>query len=177
MATNLRLTGAQTSTREESDIRINTNDLNQIICASTKLGGTQPMSFSTDGGATWNQASLPQFTGDARQGDPTIDWTSDGTAWTVTIGIITTTDLVMRTFKSTDQGATWTFDSTVTTTQSNMDKQALWIDHSPTSPHTDNMYLIWHNGSPCFVSTRKGPSGTWSTPLQISGSETKGTAI
>lgn len=177
MATNLRLTGAQTSTREESDIRINTNDMNQIICASTKLGGTQPMSFSTDGGATWNQASLPEFSGDARQGDPTIDWTSDGTAWTVTIGIITTTDLVMRTFKSTDQGATWTFDSTVTTTQSNMDKQALWIDHSPTSPHTDNMYLIWHNGSPCFVSTRKGPSGTWSTPLQISGSETKGTAI
>jgi hypothetical protein len=177
MATNIRLTGAQTSTREESDIRINTNNLNQIICASTKLGGTQPMSFSTDGGATWGQASLPQFAGDARQGDPTIDWTSDGTAWTVTIGIITTTDLVMRTFKSADQGATWTFDSTVTATQSNMDKQALWIDHSATSPHTDNMYLIWHNNSPCFVSTRKGPSGAWSAPLQISGSETTGTAI
>jgi hypothetical protein len=177
MATNIRLTGAQTSTREESDIRINTNNLNQIVCASTKLGGTQPMSFSTDGGATWGQASLPQFAGDARQGDPTIDWTSDGTAWTVTIGIITTTDLVMRTFKSTDQGATWTFDSTVTGTQSNMDKQALWIDHSATSPHTDNMYLIWHNNNPCFVSTRKGPSGAWSAPLQISGSETTGTAI
>jgi hypothetical protein len=177
MATNLRLTGAQTTSREESDLRINTNNLNQIICASTQLGATQPMSSSTDGGATWSQASLPEFTGDARQGDPTIDWTSDGTAWTVTIGIITTTDLVMRTFKSTDQGTTWTFDSTVTTTQTNMDKQALWIDHSTTSSHTDNMYLIWHNGSPCFVSTRKGPSGTWSAPLQISGSETTGTAI
>ena len=130
MVTNVRLTGAQTTTREESDIRINTDNLSQIICASTQLGGTQPMSYSTDGGATWSQAGLPEFTGDARQGDPTIDWTSDGTAWTVTIGIIATTDLVMRTFKSTDQGATWTFDSTVTTTQSNMDKQALWIDHS-----------------------------------------------
>jgi hypothetical protein len=177
VVTNLRLTGAQTTTREESDIRINTNNVQQIICASTQLGGTQPMSSSTDGGATWSQASLPEFTGDARQGDPTIDWTSDGTAWTVTIGIITTSDLVMRTFKSTDQGTTWTFDSTVTTTQSNMDKQALWIDHSATSPHTDNMYLIWHNNNPCFVSTRKGPSGTWSAPLQISGSETTGTAI
>lgn len=177
MATNLRLTGAQTSTREESDIRINPNNLNQIICASTKLGGTQPMSFSIDGGATWSQASLPAFTGDARQGDPTIDWTSDGTAWTVTIGIISLSDFVMRTFKSVDQGQTWTFDSTVTNTQSTMDKQALWIDHSATSPHTDNMYLIWHNGSPCFVSTRKGPSGTWSAPLQISGSETTGTAL
>ncbi len=177
MATNLRLTGAQTTTREESDIRINTNNISQIICASTRLGGTQPMSFSIDGGATWSQANLPQFTGDARQGDPTIDWTSDGTAWTVTIGIVTTTDLHLRTFKSTDQGANWTFDSTVTTAQSNMDKQAFWVDHSPTSPHTDNMYLIWHNGSPCFISVRNGPSGTWSAPVQISGSETTGTAI
>ena len=177
MVTNVRLTGSQTTTREESDIRINTDNISQIICASTRLGDTQPMSFSIDGGATWTQADLPQFTGDARQGDPTIDWTSDGTAWTVTIGIVTTSDLHLRAFKSVDHGATWTFDSTVTTTQSAMDKQALWIDHSPTSPHTDNMYLIWHNGAPCFVSVRNGPSGTWSAPLQISGSETTGTAI
>ena len=174
---NLRLTGAQTTTREESDIRVNTNNLQQIICASTQLGGTQPMSYSTDGGDTWSQASLPEFSGDARQGDPTIDWTSDGTAWTVTIGISAATDLVMRTFSSTDQGGTWTFDSTVTSTQSSMDKQALWIDHSATSPHTDNMYLIWHNSNPCFVSTRKGPGGTWSAPLQVSGLETTGTAV
>ena len=131
MVTNVRLTGSQTTTREESDIRINTDNISQIICASTRLGNTQPMSFSTDGGATWSQANLPQFTGDARQGDPTIDWTSDGTGWTVTIGIVTTSDLHLRTYKSTDQGATWTFDSTVTTTQSAMDKQALWKDQMP----------------------------------------------
>ena len=178
MATNLRLTGAQTTTREESDIRINTGNLNQIICASTKLGATQPMSFSTDGGGTWSQASLPQVTGDVRQGDPTIDWTTDGTAWTVTIGInAANTSLIMRTFKSTDQGATWTFDANVSATQTNMDKQAFWIDHSATSPHKDNMYLIWHNGAPCFASVRKGAGGAWSTALQISGAETTGTAI
>ena len=177
MATNVRISGSNPDSREESDIRFNYNNLQQIICASTKLGGNQPMHFSTDGGTTWSTASLPGFAGDARQGDPTIDWTSDGTAWTVTIGIITTTNLHLRTFKSTDQGATWTFDSTVSSTQSAMDKQALWIDHSSTSPHEDNMYLIWHNGAPCFVARRAGPSGTWQTPLQVSGSETTGTAI
>ena len=150
---NVRISGNNPGDpREESDIRYNYNNLNQIICASTKLGGNQPMHHSGDGGATWLTASLSTRPGDVRQGDPTIDWTSDGTAWTVTIGISATLQLVMRTFSSPDAGATWNFDSTVTLTQTAMDKQALWIDHSPPSPYKDNMYLIWHNGAPCFVS-------------------------
>ena len=178
MAANVRLSGSNPGDpREESDIRINYTNLQQIICASTKLGGNQPMHRSGDGGATWLQSSLPGFAGDARQGDPTIDWTSDGTAWSVTIGISPATLLVLRTYKSIDAGATWAFDSTVTTTQSAMDKEALWIDHNPSSPFKDNMYLIWHNGGPCFVSVRPGPGGAWSAPLQISGAETTGTAI
>ena len=88
MPLNVRLSGAQTSPREESDLRFNYRDLRQIIAASTKLGGTQPMHFSKDGGHTWSQSSLPPFGApDVRQGDPTIDWTSDGTAWSITIGI------------------------------------------------------------------------------------------
>ena len=178
MAINVRLSGSNPGDpREESDIRFNYNNLNQIVCASTKLGGNQPMHHSSNGGATWLQSSLPGFAGDARQGDPTIDWTSDGTAWSVTIGISPTLQLVLRSYKSTDGGATWTFDSTVTNTQSAMDKEALWIDHSPSSPHKDNLYLIWHNGNPCFVSVRQGPGGAWSVPQQISGGETTGTAI
>ena len=74
MATNVRISGANRDPREESDIRLNYNNVSEIICASTKLGGNQPMSFSTDGGATWSQSSLPGVTGDVRQGDPTIDW-------------------------------------------------------------------------------------------------------
>ena len=178
MATNVRISGANPDSRQESDIRFNYNNLNEIICASTQLGGNQPMSFSTDGGATWSQASLPGVTGDARQGDPTIDWTSDGTAWTVTIGIAPmNASLIMRTFKSVDQGATWTFDSDVGGGQTAMDKQALWVDHNASSPFKDNMYLIWHNGKPAFVSRRVGPNGAWSAPLQVSGSETTGTGI
>ena len=178
MPANIRLSGSNPGDpREESDIRFNYNNLDQIICASTKLGGNQPMHYSADGGATWLQSSLPGFAGDARQGDPTIDWTSDGTAWSVTIGISPTLVLVLRAYRSADGGITWTFDSTITGTQTAMDKQAFWVDHNPSSPFKDNMYLIWHNGAPCFVSVRLGPGGAWSAPLQISGGETTGTAI
>lgn len=178
MPLNVRLSGAQTSPREESDLRFNYRDLRQIIAASTKLGGTQPMHFSKDGGHTWSQSSLPPFGApDVRQGDPTIDWTSDGTAWSITIGISASLQLALRCFKSTDAGATWTFDSTLPGGQTAMDKEALWVDHHHSSPHRDNMYVIWHNGAPCFVAVRNGPGGTWSAPLQISGAETTGTAI
>jgi hypothetical protein len=178
MPANIRLSGSNPGDpREESDIRFNYNNLDQIISASTKLGGNQPVHYSADGGATWLQSSLPGFAGDARQGDPTIDWTSDGTAWSVTIGISPTLVLVLRAYKSADGGITWTFDSTITGTQTAMDKQAFWVDHNPSSPFKDNMYLIWHNGAPCFVSVRLGPGGAWSAPLQISGGETTGTAI
>jgi hypothetical protein len=176
MATNRRLSGTPGSPREESDIRYNYTNLNQIICASTQLGGTQPIHYSTDGGVNWSQTNLPPVAGDARQGDPTIDWTSDGTAWSITMGI-TPTSFVLRCFRSPDAGATWTFDSTLTSTQTNMDKQAFWVDHSPASPHRDNMYATWHNNAPCFVATRAGPGGTWQAPLQVSGAETTGTAI
>ena len=178
MPANIRLSGSNPGDpREEFDIRFNYNNLDQIICASTKLGGNQPMHYSADGGATWLQSSLPAFAGDARQGDPTIDWTSDGTAWSVTIGISPTLVLVLRAYRSADGGITWTFNSTITGTQTAMDKQAFWVDHNPSSPFKDNMYLIWHNGAPCFVSVRLGPGGAWSAPLQISGGETTGTAI
>lgn len=180
MPTNLRLTGAASGPREESDVRMNYGNVQQIICASTNLSGTQPMSYSIDGGSSWNQSNLPAVTGstDVRQGDPTIDWTFDGSAWSATLGIdATTTILKLRFFKSIDQGQTWTFDSTVANSQTSVDREALWIDHSATSPYKDNMYLIWHNNAPCFVAVRQGPAGTWSSPQQISGSETTGTAI
>ena len=43
------------------------------------------------------------------------------------------TTLKMRSYKSTNGGATWTFDNTFSGTQTNTDKEMLWIDHSATS--------------------------------------------
>ena len=170
----------QTVSRSESDIRVNYWNPSKIIAASNNIGGSgqQAQFFSTDGGATWGQTTLPLQTGDAFHSDPTVDWTSDGTAWSTTIGINSAgTVLKMRAYKSTNGGATWTFDGTFSGTQTNTDKQMMWVDHSATSPFKDNIYVIWHNGNPAFVNRRTGPAGAWQTPIQVSGAETTGTAI
>jgi hypothetical protein len=178
--TNLRVSGAQTVPRSESDIRVNYWNTQKIIGASNNIGGSgqQAQFFSSDGGATWGQTSLPLQIGDAFHSDPTVEWTSDGTAWSTTIGINSTgTQLRMRAYKSTNGGASWTFDNTFSGTQTNTDKQMIWVDHSATSAFKDNLYACWHNGLPQFFNRRTGPAGAWQTAIQISGAETTGTAI
>jgi hypothetical protein len=174
---NLRISGQSDTPRSESDIRINPGNSKQIIAASNNIGsGHQAHFFSADGGASWGQTTLPLLTGDSTHSDPTVDWTSDGTAWATTIGInADTTVLQMRAYKSTDGGQNWIFDGTFSGDQTSADKQLMWVDHSQTSPFRDRIYVIWHNGRPAFVTFRNA-SG-WHTPTQISHAETTGTAI
>ncbi len=184
--TNLRISGAQSFPISESDIRVNYYDTSQIIAAANEISpnGTQAQFYSSDGGFTWGQTNLPlaSGSGDAVHGDPAVDWTSDGTAWAITIGFQRDAlgfpeNLHLRCYKSTDGGQTWAFESTPSGTQTNADKEVMWVDHSPTSPFKDNMYVIWHNGLPAFVARRTGIGGAWATPIQVSGAETIGTAI
>jgi PKD repeat protein len=175
-----RISGAQTSPRSESDIRVNFFDTTKIIGASNNISesGMQAMFFSTNGGVSWGQTTLPLITGDAFHGDPTVEWTSDSTAWSTTIGIDSTGNVLkMRAYKSTNNGATWTFDNTFSGSQSAADKPMIWADHSSTSSFKDNLYAIWHNGAPVFMNRRTGPGGAWQTPIQVSGAETTGTGI
>ncbi|HEX3532274.1 MAG TPA: hypothetical protein VH988_34875 [Thermoanaerobaculia bacterium] len=175
-----RISGAQNSPHSESDIRVNYWDPLKIVGASNNISGSgsQAQFYSTDGGATWGQTNLPLQPGDAFHSDPTVDWTSDGTAWSTTIGINSSgTTLQMRAYKSADNGATWTFDATFSGTQTDADKQIMWVDHSATSAFKDNVYVIWHNGLPAFMNRRTGPAGSWQTPAQVSGAESSGTAI
>ena len=177
-----RISGLQTTPRSESDIRVNYWDPTKIIGGSNNISasGSQAQFYSTDSGTTWGQSNLPVQTGlnDAFHSDPTVDWTSDGTAWSTTIGINSAaTVLRMRAYKSTDNGATWTFDATFSGSHNSADKQIMWTDHSNSSPFKDNIYVCWHNGTPAFTNRRTGPGGSWQTPLQISGAESTGTAI
>jgi len=179
VGTNLRTSGAQTVPRSESDIRINFLNPLKIIIASNNIGGSgqQAQYFSSDGGATWGQSFLPLVSTDSFHSDPAVDWTSDGTAWSTTIGIRGNT-LKMRAYKSTNGGQTWTFDNTFSGTQKNTDKELMWVDHSATSVFKDFIYACWHNGNPQFVNRRNGPAGAWlATPIQVSGAESTGTAI
>ncbi len=172
---NLRISGSHSAPRSESDIRVNYWDPQKILSASNNIGGTgrQGQYWSTNGGSTWGQTELPLAAGDSYHSDPTVDWTSDGTAWSTTIGI--NSGLRMQAYKSTNNGATWTWDATFSGAQTAADKQMMWVDHSGASPYADNIYVCWHNNTPQFVNRRT--SSGWGTPLQISGSETAGTAI
>jgi len=176
---NRRISGAKKTPRSECDIRVNFRTPKQIIAASNAIGGDghQAQYYSSTGGVTWHQTSLPLVDGDTMHSDPTVDWTSEGTAWATTIGIEGQNTLRMRAYKSTDGGKTWVHDAILSGAQTNADKQMMWIDHSPTSPFMDNIYVIWHDGSPAFVNRRTGPTGAWQTPLRVSGVETTGTAI
>lgn len=95
---NVRISGANTTPRSESDIRINYGNPNQIISGSNNLGESrQAQFFSSDGGVTWGQTTLPLLPGDSLHSDPTVNWATDGTAWATTIGIdASTTILQMR---------------------------------------------------------------------------------
>jgi hypothetical protein len=176
--TNVRTSGAQSNARSESDIRINYWDPTKIISASNNIGGsgTQGVYYSTDGGVTWGQTNLPLASGDAFHSDPTVEWTSDGTAWSSTMGINSgQTVLKVQSYRSTNGGATWTFDGTISGSQTNTDKQMEWADHSGTSPYANNIYVIWHNGNPAFMNRRT--SSGWGTPIQVSDSQATGTCI
>jgi hypothetical protein len=175
VAADLRLSGAQTSFRSESDIRYNYTNLQQLVGACNAVSaGPLAIFYSSDGGVTWLQSNLPAVTGDSFQGDPAVDWTSDGNAWALCVGIGNATlGNIVRSFKSTDAGKTWIHDSIVSGgTQKNVDKPVLWIDHSPSSAYRDTLYALWWNSSPTYISHRSGTAGTWSAPLQISGAET-----
>ncbi|HNG96104.1 MAG TPA: sialidase family protein, partial [Acidobacteriota bacterium] len=168
----LRVSGTQTARRSESDIRINYWDTNKIISASNNIGGSglQGQYFSTDNGVTWGQTTLPVGPSpDSFDSDPTVDWTSDGTAWSSTLGINSGgSSLSLRNFRSSDNGATWTFEATASGSQTNVDKQMVWVDHSATSAFKDQQYAIWHNGAPVFMNRRTaGGGGTWGTPIQV----------
>jgi len=177
---NLRISGAQPDPRSESDIRINFFNPSQILGAANDVvasGGTQAMFYSSDGGANWGQTSLALISGDSLHSDPTVDWTSDGTAWSVTIGVVpgSTLTLRLRAYKSLTGGASWTFDNTVSGTQTNTDKELLWADHSAASAFKDTLYVCWRGGSGAWVGRRTAAG--WAAPVQVSSNETKSAAI
>jgi hypothetical protein len=170
VASDIRLSGSQTDPRTESDIRVNYNNLQQIIAAANvDATSAQAQFWSADGGATWKQTLLPFAPGDSNHTDPTVDWTSDGTAWALTIAI---PNNQIRAYKSSDGGATWTFDGTPSGTQTTADKELMWVDHSAASPYKDTIYVIWQR--PTFVARRT--SAGWQAPVRVSGSETTGSS-
>ena len=178
---------SSTNRRSESDIRINPFSTQNIVAASNDpTSGHQVQYYSSDGGSSWGQVSLSLFSGDALHSDPAVDWTSDGRAWSITLGInAARTILRGRAYFSTDGGATWSQETTWSGSQTAVDKELMWVDHFATkvdgspNPFKDQIYAIWHNDMPAFMTRRTaGAGGTWlASPVQVSGAESTGTCI
>jgi hypothetical protein len=178
VGTNLRISGAQTFLRAESDIRINPWIPSWIIAASNNFqtSGQQGVYWSTNAGSTWGQTLLSMVTGDAFHSDPTVDWNSTGTAWSTTLGVTSGFLSRLRIYRSTSSGSSWTFDSTASGSQSAVDKQMVWVDHGLMSPYVDKIYAIWHNGNPAYFNSRTA-TGAWGSVIQLSGAESSGSTI
>jgi len=172
---NLSMSGTQSTRRNESCVQVNYWNPNLILSASNESANPQGQFYSTDGGATWQRVDLPILSGDTYHSDPWVDWTSDGTAWTCTMGC-KSSKAYLRLYQSTDNGASWVFHSTISGTQSGVDKQMGWVDHSTCSPYVNQMYFLWHNGNPAYVNVLP-PGGSFGTPVQLSGAESTGTCI
>src|SRR5882724_4632806 len=110
MSNEVRISGAQSSPRSETDISAFHGDNTKVIAASNVIEspGPQAQFYSSDGGGSWGQTALPLASGDMDNTDPEVDWSTDGTAWSVVIGLFTNP---VRLFKSTDGGKTWNLDS------------------------------------------------------------------
>jgi hypothetical protein len=170
-----RISGAQTSSRGETAIRVNRYEPRRIIAASKNLqpgaprgysGEQMAIFYSSDGGASWGQSYLPWAAGDVHMGDPSVDWTSDGTAWATIVAVPTVGGLAVRAYKSTDGGASWTLDSTLSPPLGNNDKDMMWVDHSASSPFKDNVYVVW-DGDGGMMARRMGATGAWQAPVQV----------
>lgn len=174
----LRISGVQISECITSDVRVDFWDPLKIIAAANDYTGTsQGQFYSTDGGKTWGQSALPLQPGDVYYLNPAVDWTADGTAWSVVVGVNSSLGAYrLRAYKSTDHGATWVFDGTPSGTHTSVYQGgALWADHSPSSPYKDTLYTTWQNNALGYVGRRTpGAGGAWQTPVRIGGAETTG---
>jgi hypothetical protein len=170
-----RISGASATARTETDIRLNYGDPSRIIAAANDSGGQEAVFFSTNGGGSWGQSALglPLAGADTLQSDPAVDWTSDGVAHALCIGIDPSVNTSVRAYQSTDNGQTWTLDATPSGAQTGTDREIIWVDKSAISPFKDQVYATWHNGTPVFFARKTAGAGSaWQPALQVSGSET-----
>lgn len=171
-----QISALSTLSRYTSDIRISPEDPNRVIAASDSSNGRQIQYRTLNGGVTWTETTLPLFTSDAFQSGPSVDWTTDQKAWTTTVGINSAgTALRGRAYVSIDSGLTWTPDGTFSGSQGQVDWPRLWSDKSTNSPFTNNLYVIWHNGTPTFMARRTAAG--WQPFVQVSGIESVGSTV
>ncbi|RMI09826.1 MAG: hypothetical protein D6681_06685, partial [Calditrichaeota bacterium] len=159
-------------TQSENSIFVNPLDNDKVLNSNnsttnpaTTLYGTSGF-FTSDGGQTWQGS--PQGTGGPNSGDPAAVIDLNGYYY---VGFITN-NFGQGVARSTDEGQTWPMTVTIASDGS-LDKNHLWVDNSPTSPHQGNLYSAWtdfggNNNNNIELSRSTDGGMTWSNPVNIS---------
>ena len=137
----------------ESAIKIHPTDTSRMIAGSNGPGPGQVMFYSTNGGAGWLKAAPLPLGG--TNGDPAVDWSSDGTyAYATTLGQCSFNGCQTWFYRSNNGGVTWSGLETDTPgdprrelTLSGSDKEFIHVDKHQGSPFKDRVYVCWHDAN------------------------------
>lgn len=135
----------------ESAVAVNPANPDLVLVGSNGPGSGQKMHYSTNGGVSWTQVSLPLGSTCC---DPSVEWNTAGTlAYAATLGVSGGCCGVWV-YRSGDDGVSWTDlenetpgDPRREITNSGSDKEYLHVDRFPTSPCNDDVYLTWHDSN------------------------------
>ena len=174
-----------TDGRSEVSIAVNPANRSEVICASNRNppNSAQAQYYCTDGGGFWHATGLPIQAGDRGHTDPSLAWTSNGVAWASTIASTGAPVFSqLRVYRSTDNGATWTFDATPPQASPAWTDRATLCSDTLSDHRKDYLYVTYTHGvthHDVFVSWRPGSSAStaWqTTAASLSGAETTGAA-
>lgn len=163
-----------TDTQSEVSIFVNPTDNSKILNSNnstnwngssvTSLHGTSYLS-SDDFGVTWGGSV--QGAGGANSGDPAALINLNGRHY---IGFIHSNSGQGVSYS--DDGITWTSVMAGNSTGATiLDKNHLWVDNSPSSPHVGNVYNAWtdfNTGNGIFFVRSTDDGLSYSTPMNIS---------
>jgi hypothetical protein len=166
------------STQSENSVFVNpTNNqfaLNSNNSTQNPVGSLYGANYllTEDAGLSWGGSV--NGAGGSNSGDPTTAISLTGRQY---IGFINNSGGQSVAY-STNNGQTWTSVVAAAPNGDLLDKNHMWIDNSPTSPHEGNLYVSYTDfgasGYPIEITRSVNDGLNWSTPVSISNAVSAG---
>lgn len=124
------------------------------------------VSTSTDGGATWTTHNTMCTGHGGVLGDPIVVYNAHLSTWFVGFIALGCGGQGLGLWTSPD-GQTWSTGA-CSHTGSGDDRESMWVDNDPSSPHYGRMYISWNNLSAGRLQVNFSDDGTvWSAPVSV----------